>query len=194
MKVTVKRITDWSLVATEARATAWKGPLEREPSSNWKMRILRSRHSPIEALFFQIHIEGIPYFSSVHFSRHRMMTHFVSSQRDDRNPNADIPRTQKPQGALVNHDMIMNAQTIISMSRKRLCMKADSVTRSIWEAVKEEMIRIGEVEMAAFMQPECWWFHDHCPELQCCGRCPEMPMPEIPKLPEDSPETEESAQ
>lgn len=177
-EVEVKRLTSWELVANKARTTAWKPELGKEPSSAWKKKILKSRHSPIEALFYSIQLKNIPYWVSVHYVRHRMMTHFVSSQRDDRNPNASIPRKDKPQGELVNHDMIINAQTLISMSRKRLCAKASPETRAIWEAVKKEMIRIGELEMAQFMQPECYWCGWNCPELQPCGKCPVLADPE----------------
>ena len=84
MKITVTRLTDWKLVADEARRTAWKPPIDHEPSSAWKRKILVSEHSPIESLIFRIQMEGIKYFSSVHLTRHHVgMTHWVSSQRPD---------------------------------------------------------------------------------------------------------------
>jgi len=177
-KVTVKRLTDWGLVVDEARRTAWKDSLGHEPSRSFKMNALMSRHSPIETLMFQIRIEEIPYCSSVHFVRHHSgVTHFVSSQRPDRSPTG-ANRHDLPQDAPVYHDMVINAQEIIHISKKRLCAKASLETRQIWSQVVEEIRRI-EPELAAFCQPECWWCGNQCPESVPCGKCLKKPMPQV---------------
>lgn len=174
IKVTVKPLTDWMLVADRARRTAWKGPIDHDPSSTWKKKILLSRHSPIEAKMFLISFDGIPYCSSVHYVRHKFgISHYVSSQRPDRSPTG-ADRHTLPQDAPVFHDMVLNAQAIISISKKRLCMKASPETRAAWEAVRKEMIRIGETEVAWAMRPECAYCGGYCPELKGCGKCPSL--------------------
>ena len=174
--ISVKRLTEWELVADCARCTAWKGSLGHGPSYQFKMNVLMSRHSPIESLWFQIRMEGIPYCSSVHFVRHHEgITHYVSTQRPDRSPTG-TSRHELPQDAPVNHYMVVNAQEIIAISKKRLCAKASPETRQIWQMVVDEIRKI-EPELAAFCQPECWWCGNQCPEIVPCGKCPKKPMP-----------------
>ena len=175
MKVTVERLTDWQLVADKARRTAWKPPLGHEPSPAWKRKILLARHSPIEALVFSILMEDIPSWCSVHYVRHKVgITHWVTSQRPDRSPSG-ASRHDLPQDAPVCHDMVLNAQAILQISKKRLCMKASAETRAVWEEVRKQMYAIGEVELADCMMPECGWTgYKFCPEMQPCGKYPPL--------------------
>ena len=179
MQVKVTRLTDWSLVVDEARRTAWKDSLGHEPSRTFKMKALMSRHSPIEALKFRIEFKDIPYWVSVHLVRHKIgITHYVSSQRPDRSPTG-TSRHSLPQDALVNHDMVLNAQSIIAISKKRLCMQASKETRETWSMAVEELKNIGEVELAAFCKPECWWCGGCTEGDSCCGRMLPKAMPQI---------------
>ena len=185
MQVKVTRLTDWQLVVDEARRTAWKDSLGHEPSHAFKMKALMCRHSPIQALLFRIEFSGLKSWISVHFVRHHTVDgHWVSSQRPDRSPTG-ADRDSLPQGALVNHDIILNAQEILYISKKRLCMQASPETRQAWQMVVEELKNIGETELAAFCKPECWWHgkggsdKGYCPELRPCGMCPPKEMPEI---------------
>lgn len=176
MKVLIERLTDWNLVLNEARQTMGKDDIVKEPSSSWKRKILLSRHSPIQALKFRIRLRGIKYWISVHLVRHFTgITHWVSSQRDDRNTDRLVSRDDLPQSALVNHDMELNAQSIMTISRKRLCAKAADETRAVWQSVKDEMYKIGETELADCMMPECGWTgYSYCPEMLPCGRLPHL--------------------
>lgn len=168
MNITVTRLTDWKLVADEARRTAWKPPIDHEPSSVWKRKILVSEHSPIESLMFRIQMEEITYFSSVHLTRHHVgMTHWVSSQRPDRSPTG-TDRHSLPQDALVSHDIVLNAHAIINISRRRLCAQASPETRAVWQAVVDEIRNIGETELADACVPECV-HRGFCPEFRSCG-------------------------
>lgn len=177
MEVKITRFTGWDVVVDEARRTAWKDSLGHEPSHDFKMRALMSRHSPIQAHLFRIQFKDIPYWVSVHFVRHHMVDgHWVSSQRPDRSPTG-VNRDELPQGALVNHDIILNAQEILYISKKRLCNQASMETRAAWRMVVDELNRIGEKELAAFCKPECWWCGNQCPEPKSCGMCPEKAMP-----------------
>lgn len=179
MEVKVTRLTDWQLVVDEARRTAWRDSLGHEPSHDFKMKALMCRHSPIQALLFRIEFHDLKSWISVHFVRHHSVDgHWVSSQRPDRH-DVGVPRDELPQGALVNHDIILNAQEILYISRKRLCMQASPETREAWQKVVAELKNIGETELAAFCKPECWWMGNECPEMKPCGMCPPKAMPEI---------------
>lgn len=173
MKVEITRLTDWNFVLNEARATMGLPDTDKEPDSKWKRKILLARHSPIQALEFRIRILGVKYWISVHLVRHFTgITHWVRSQRDDRNIDVHISRDDMPQSTLVNHDMKLNAQSILYISRKRLCAQASPETRAVWEEVKRQMYAIGEKELADCMMPECGWTaYKFCPEMKPCGRC-----------------------
>lgn len=173
MEIKIERKTSWSDVRDAARATMWRLPDGKEPDSEWKRKILLARHSPIEALVFKVMMKDIPYWVSVHLVRHKVgITHWVSSQRDDRHEN-EVPRAEMPQGALVTHTMQINAQALIAVSKKRLCNLAAKETRSIWHAVCCEMYKV-DTEMAWAMRPECDWCGGYCPEMRGCGKCPSM--------------------
>ena len=72
MKVTVERLTSWGLALDLARNTMGKEENGKEPSSEWKRKMLLARHSPIQAVFFRIRMDGIPYWVSVHLVRHKV--------------------------------------------------------------------------------------------------------------------------
>ena len=84
--------------------------------------------------------------------------------RDDRGANAVANRLTE-----VNHAMLINAQAVISMARKRLCFKAHKETRLLMEAVKEIMERVDR-DLALAMVPECEYRGGVCHELKSCGR------------------------
>lgn len=87
---------------------------------------------------------------------------FVHSQRQDRR-ELEVPRDELPQGA--ENDMMMsaNAQSLINISRKRLCSCASAETREKWQEVKNEIEKIDPV-MASRMVPECQ-YRGFCPEF-----------------------------
>ena len=170
VNVTVERLTPWSLALDLARNTMGKEETGREPSHEWKVRMLMAKHSPIQAVFYHIRMDGIPYWVSVHLVRHKVgVDHWVRSQRTDR---TGVSRDELPQNAPVVHDMVANAQAIMAISRKRLCMCASPETRAAWEAVVEGLRQIGETELADACVPECVHQGNRCPELKGCGRCP----------------------
>ena len=170
MKITVKRLTDWSLALDLARNTMGKEEYGKEPSSEWKAKMLLARHSPIQAVFYHIKMDDIPYWVSVHLVRHKVgVDHWVRSQRTDR---TGVRRDDLPQGALVCHEMVANAQAILAISRKRLCMQASPETREVWQEVIKALQAAGEVELAAACKPECEVCGGFCPELKPCGRRP----------------------
>jgi len=155
----------WRNVADCANITIGRDQGTREPSSNWKMRILLAEHSPIRSLWLNIILSDIKYWASVHLTRHKIgVEHFVTTQREDRTGS---PRDDAPQSARVNHRIMANAQAMINISRKRLCYNAAQETREAWEAAVES-IKVNEPELYCACVPDCV-YRGHCFEMQTCG-------------------------
>ena len=152
---------DWLFCKQCALNTIGKNST-KQPTTEWKRKILRAEHSPIRTLWFAFKME-IPYFVSVHLVRHHTgCEHFVQSQRDDR-ANNDIPRAEKPQGEFVTHIMYINAQELMFMARRRLCNQASSETREVMKAIVVEVLKTNP-EFEKVLVPMCV-YQGHCPEF-----------------------------
>ena len=162
LKVTVEMVEgSWKRALNLARRTVGKSELDKEPSKDWKHKILIQEHSPIRAVEYIIHFEQIRQWVTVHLVRHWLgFIPFVHSQRQDRRVlNCD--RDDLPQGSLNDMDVLANAQALINISKKRLCGKASPETRYAWTKVKYEIEEI-DPEMANVMVPECI-YRGFCP-------------------------------
>ena len=167
MKVEIVQETFWKRALNAARKTVGKEPLDKEPSDKWKDSILYAEHSPIRLVEYRISWTGIKQWVTVHFVRHFLgVEKFVHSQREDRR-DLGIPRDELPQGTENDMDYVVNAQSIINISRKRLCNCASKETREVWEATRDKMKEIDPI-MAKHMVRECV-YRGFCPELKCCG-------------------------
>lgn len=165
MNVIVEQLTDFKLVRDLARATVSKGELTSEVSEEFKRNILIAEHSPIRALMFKVVLTDIPYYVSVHLSRHKHgVEHFVSTQRVDRTGE---DRDSKPQDSPVNHIMIINAQALINMSRKRLCYQASGQTIKLMNMIRQEVKNL-EPLLGTVMVKECM-YRGVCPEINSCS-------------------------
>lgn len=168
MDVTVRALTNNQEVLNRCRVTVWKDGLDKEPSKIFMEKVYKSEHSPIRDKFFVIEIRGIKSWIATHFVRHSIgYTPYVSTQRDDR---IEIigSRDDRGQGELVNIDITLNAQSFISVSRKRLCLQAHMETIKTWNMVLSELVKIDE-ELANNCVPECIYRNGLCPEFKCCG-------------------------
>lgn len=166
IKVSVTRVTSWQRVLNAARRTAGKPPLDQEPSKAFKGSMLRSQHSPLRLLEFDIVIENIPMWVTTHLVRHKIgVEHFVHSQREDRT-DIGVSREELPQGALNDMQMSINAQALINISKERLCSAASPETRYVWNRVKAEIAKV-EPELASYMQPKCV-YTGYCTEACQC--------------------------
>lgn len=135
------------------------------PTSEWKRALIIAEHSPIRRLKFYWRWKDLMYWISTHFVRHKIgIEHFVSTQRTDRTGEN---RNEKLQSALVNHSCEADAQSLINISRKRLCYCASPETRQAWQLVKDEVTKT-EPELASCMVKECI-YRGFCPEIKCCG-------------------------
>ena len=171
-----EKITSWTRVLNAARRTIGKEPLEKEPSDSWKAKILLAEHSPIRLLEFDWGWEDIKQWVSVHLVRHHTgCEKFVHSQRGDRrelNKDYDIKsRDELPQGALNDMDMTANAQAMINISRRRLCIGcASKETREAWTQVINAL-REKDPILADKCVPECL-YRGFCPEwMSSCNYC-----------------------
>ena len=175
VKVEVRKLTDWNEVLNAARFTVNKDDIEKEPSDVFKAKILTAEHSPIRYLIFELTLYNVPTWVSQHIARHDKFAghtmregegdeNFVATQRTDR---TGVDRSELSQEELVDHRILLNAQDLINISRKRLCNCASPETRFVWGKVKEEIEKI-EPELASKMVRECV-YRGFCPEMECCG-------------------------
>lgn len=161
--------TTWKRALNAARQTVGKSELDKEPTKKWWARVLLAEHSPIRLVEYDFKWEDIKMWVTTHLVRHHIgCEKFVHSQRDDRRDNP-ITRDEMGQGSLNDMQMTCNAQSLINISRKRLCNCASKETREAWIQVKEAVSKIDPV-MADKMRRECV-YRGFCPELNCCGYC-----------------------
>lgn len=168
MEVTnFKQKGSWREVADSARTTIHKEAGTKEPSLAWKKQILLAEHSPIRTLQYKWKWVDIPYWVSVHFTRHWLgIVHFVSTSRTDR---TGVDRTTLLQDNPVDHECEANAQALINISRKRLCKKASKETQDAWWKVRQK-VDAYDTTMAEAMVCECI-YRGFCPEFDSCGFC-----------------------
>lgn len=162
IRVTVEPVEGaWKRAMNLARRTVGKQELDKEPSDKFKYKVLIQEHSPIRAVEYIIHFERIRQWVTTHFVRHWLgFIPFVHSQREDRRV-LDVPRDELPQGAENDMDVLINAQSLINVSKKRLCGKASPETRHAWIMVTNKMAEIDPA-MARVMVPECV-YRGFCP-------------------------------
>ena len=156
---------DWRMAKNHCRTTDNKDFTEKDPSVEFKRKLLISEHSPIRRLMWDWTWKDIPYWVSTEWSRHKFEK-FISTQRDDRLID-DIPRGKKPQDALVRYDGWGNMQNLIDSWRKRLCFKATKEARELAEDFKYELSNSYPVE-AMTLVPNCI-YRCGCPEFESCG-------------------------
>ena len=155
----------WREVADAARTTINKYAGKGEPSVAWKRKMLLCEHSPIRLMQVHIKLIDIPSWVSVHLVRHKIgIEHWVSTQRSDR---TGVDRNKLPQDTPVNHEMLMNVQALLNISKKRLCNCAADKTIDAWVMVVDAVSEIDPV-LAEACVPECV-HRGFCPEYKSCG-------------------------
>lgn len=155
----------WRDVADAARTTVSKEAGDKQPSSEWKKKILLAEHSPIRQLVVKWKWVDLPYWVSTHFVRHKVgIEHWVSTQREDR---TGVSRDSLRQTDLVWHECEANAQALINISRKRLCLLASKETRMAWQLMLEAL-RAVEPELYKCCVRDCI-YRTHCFEMKSCG-------------------------
>jgi len=159
MKIEIEKLTDYE-VMNKAFNTTVRFESNVSAENAYKMM-----HSPIRTQEFLIQMEDIPTFVSVHLVRHKIGTeHFVRTNRDDRGG------VLADRNTTINHTMKMNAESLITLARKRLCLKSHPATIQVVSLIKK---KIKEVDSALykFMVPECVFRNGICPEGKwTCGK------------------------
>ena len=167
MKIEITKVTSWKDVLNAARFTQRKELLDKEPSVEFKKKIIKSEHSPLRCLMFHIDIYDIPRYVSDHLVRHHEWCQpFVSTGRSDVLDYLP-PREEQHMTDLFNTKLFLNAQEIIAISKVRLCNRAEKETRETWQAVINEL-RKTEPELANACVPNCL-YRGFCPEFKSCG-------------------------
>lgn len=73
MKVELKDIKgSWNEVLNRARTTVNKKEIEKEPSDEFKRKILRAEHSPIRGLIYCFKITNLKSWVATHLVRHHV--------------------------------------------------------------------------------------------------------------------------
>lgn len=164
MKTEILKIKgDWQDVVDDCRATVGKESLGKEPSQNFKRKILISEHSPIRDIQIKWRWKDIKSWVATHWVRHKWEC-FVRTQRTDR---TGVNRDELPQSAPVNFTGDANTQALIDTMRKRLCYQASPETREYAEDLKTAIHDL-EPEIGDVLVPNCV-YRCGCPELQSCG-------------------------
>ena len=160
--------TSWKRALNAARRTIGKEPVDHEPSKSWEAKMLLAEHSPIRLVEYDFGWKKIRQWVTTHLVRHHEgCEKFVHSQRGDRR---ELPcdRDHIFQGAKNDMDMTVNAQAMMSISRKRLCKCASKETREAWSEVIDELDKVDSV-LAHKCVPECV-YRGFCPEfMNSCG-------------------------
>lgn len=155
----------WRAAADAARTTVHREPGEGEPTSSWKRRMLLCEHSPIRHVTVRAKWHHLRYWVSVHLVRHKVgIEHFVRTQRSDRTGS---DREVSPQGTPVEHEVLVNAQAMINISRRRLCRCASPETREAWTTLLKK-VGESEPELGAACVPDCV-YRGWCYEHRSCG-------------------------
>lgn len=132
----------------------------------WKVKLLKANHSPIRTLQFCFRLSDIPYWVSVHLARHVHATPFVSTQRNDRQDRYD--RGAARQDSPVTMCWYMNAEELITIAHKRLCMQASKETRELIKMICDKVIDVNP-EFKNLLVPNCVYRGGLCDEFNCCG-------------------------
>lgn len=150
---------DWLRIKSACMTTISK-QAGKEPSDEWKKKLLICRHSPIRRSMISWKWENIPYAISTHFVRHHEgCEKFVGTERTDR---TGVNREERSQMNCVPMEMDANIQALFNISEKRLCTCADATTKKYWEALIEELAKYDKLVAWA-----------NVPQCVRCGGCVE---------------------
>lgn len=181
-KVTITDFqVNWQKIKSACMTTISKKAGDKEPSTEWKRKLLLCEHSPIRRGIISWKWEEIPYAMSTHFARHHQgCEKFIGTERSDR---TGIPREERSQMNPVPMEMDANIQSIINISKKRLCTCADATTRQYWQSVIDAIEQYDK-DVAWACVPE-GIYRGGCPEgFSNCTLCNDIikSMPEEDRL------------
>lgn len=144
----------WDWVKGAALTTIHKSSIKgKEISSEWKMGLLKSEHSPIRELSIRFKLMGLERWISDQLVRHKHgVEHYVGTMRSDRGSK---PRNEQTMADLTQLMQSHNAQSFTNMARTRLCVGCVSKeTVKLTKLLVNELKEI-EPEVAFYCVPPC---------------------------------------
>lgn len=189
--VSITQDTKWIRALNAARRTVGKEPksLDYEPSDAWKRTVIMAEHSPIKLVEYCISYANLRQWVGVHLLRHEHVIPQIHTQRENRRdiikeyPYVQAaldeikeehlrdyanPRDYLRQGEVNDQDFYVNAQTLINISRRRLCNTSSKETRAAWMLVVQTLKEEVDPIIADFLVPNCI-YRGFCPEPESCG-------------------------
>ena len=154
---------DWQEVLDDCRFTVGKKSLGKEPSAEFKRKILIAEHTPIRDITIKWTWPAMPHWITVHWVRHKFEK-FVRTQRTDR---TGIDRTKLTQDEPQDFIGEANVQHLIDAMRKRLCFQCAKETREYAEDLKAEIMSVDK-EIGDVLVPSCI-YRCGCSEMNGCG-------------------------
>lgn len=122
-------------------------------------------HTPMRTQLFWIEMVGIPTFVSVHFVRHNVgVSHFVQTNRSDRGGTGTTDRNTP-----VNHAMLINAEALVNMAHRRLCLQSHELTIKIFQYIYDAVLQVDPA-LAKHLVPMCVFRGGNCGEFGDCPR------------------------
>lgn len=138
----IKWDVDWLEIKNLCRKTISMKDSSVEPTQKWKRELLLAEHSPLRHSLITIDVIDIPFYVMGHFVRHHVgVTPYVSTSRSDR---TGVDRSTRKQTDPICMRLDLNIQSLINISRKRLCNQADSETIKVWTAILDKVREYDE--------------------------------------------------
>lgn len=157
---------NWKKIKSACMTTISKQAGDKEPSKEWKRKLLICRHSPIRRGTISWKWPEIPYAISTHFVRHHEgCEKWIGTSRADRTEVKD--RSLRSQMDMVPMEMEANIEALINISSRRLCYCADPTTIKYWKAVLEAIKEYDEDIYWACV-PQCVWHGGCCEPFSEC--------------------------
>jgi len=174
MQVNVKMLTNPYAILDDAMFTQGRKPIYGNIAHFYKQAII-SEHSPLRSVLYRVDFYGIPYYAHVHLVRHHVGVQPIArSQRPDAMNPVDYDRNKAPQDTPMDLRLILNAQAILNIAKKRLCLKADQVTYRAVKLMKEDLAQskaLFSQLLANACRPACEWQGNICHEVfKPCGK------------------------
>lgn len=146
-------LNGWPLVKEAALTTVHRKLKNNEVTKDWKLKILKAKHSPIREFTITYRLENIPRWIADQLVRHNVGTNpYMATGRPDR---GNKPRNKQHLDEPTNLMQTHNAQSFINMCNQRLCVGCVSKeTREIVEKLVGE-VRTLEPEIAFHCVPNC---------------------------------------
>ena len=143
----------WSFVRQAALTTIHKKHNGNDISTDWKLKILKAKHSPIREFQITYRLNNIPRWIADQLVRHNVgVNPYMATGRPDRNNKPRAKQTMEDPTTLMQTH---NADSFINMCNERLCVGCVSKeTRLIVEELVKEVEQV-EPEIAFYCVPNC---------------------------------------